>query len=145
MLKSRFVKISSLFVPSFFDGILVPLALLYQINLRTYSPSTSCQRFGLCPSRSWWSWSLPALKIGRRSRARERKRSLIETFTNYQLIKDKIYLLKRSELAEMALPTGQRTSRRCWSGRSCSSGHEIERPVTHWLVRTEVSRLKEVG
>jgi hypothetical protein len=35
------------------------------------------------------------LKIGRRSRVRERKRSLTS-------IKDKIYLLKRSELAETA-------------------------------------------
>ena len=25
-----------------------------------------------------------------------------------------------------------------WSGRSCSSGHEIVRPETHWLVKTEV-------
>jgi len=34
-------------------------------NFRTSSPSTSCQRLGLCPStpyRSWRSWSLPALK-----------------------------------------------------------------------------------
>jgi hypothetical protein len=42
------------------------------------------------------------LKIGRRSRAREREENRI-----YQppTIKDKIYLLKRSELAETALPT----------------------------------------
>jgi hypothetical protein len=45
------------------------------------------------------------LKIGRRSRVRERKRSLTS-------VKDKIYLLKRSELAETALPTGQGTARR---------------------------------
>ena len=47
-------------------------------KFRTISPPTSCYRLGPClstPYRSWWSWSLPALKIGRRSRLRERKRS----------------------------------------------------------------------
>jgi len=52
------------------------------IKFRTSSPSTSCQRLGLCPSRSWWSWSLPALKIGRRSRAREREVKLKHSTTN---------------------------------------------------------------
>ena len=57
-------------------------------KFRTSSPPTSCYRLGLClstPSRSWWSRSLPALKIGRRSRVRERKRS--SNFIIHQLIK----------------------------------------------------------
>ena len=61
--------------------------------------------------------------------------------------------MKRSELAEMALPTGQRTARRSgwpWDGADQGGAvvpdngvatHEILRPVTHWLVKTEVSRL----
>ena len=96
--KKFFPVILSSLLPSYFDGIkLVPcIACCTRLtNFRTSSPPTSCQRLGPCSSRSWWSWSLPALKIGRRSRARERKRSLIETFTNYQLIKDKIYLFRK--------------------------------------------------
>jgi hypothetical protein len=104
---------------------------------RTSSPPTSCQRLGPCPSRSWLSWSLPALKIGRRLRAREREE--IETFINHQLtsIKDKIYLLEKTwNWPKTALQLIRLTARRSgwpwdgsgWSGRSCSSGHEIERP-----------------
>ena len=105
------------------------LSLLYQINLRTYSPSTSCQRLGPCPSRSWWSWSLPAAtKIGRRSRARERKEAQIEVIYQPPNYKIKFTLNKIWTGRNGATNwSGDRetiwmTVRRCWSGRSCSSG-----------------------
>ncbi len=45
---------------------LVLCILCIKLNIfRTSSPPTSCYRLGLCPStpsRSWWSWPLPALK-----------------------------------------------------------------------------------
>ena len=71
-----------------------------RLKFRTSSPPTSCQRLGpclsTCPSyRSWQSWSLPALKIGRRSRAREREESKYLSTTNHQL-KDKFYLLEKT-------------------------------------------------
>ncbi len=133
MLKFRHIFITFTVI---FDGILVPFALLYQINLRTYSPSTSCQRLGPCPSRSWWSWSLPALK-NRPSVTSTWTRSKIETLINYQLMKIKFTLNKIWNWAGL---TARRSD---WSGRSRSSGHEI-RPETHWLVKTEVSRLIRV-
>ena len=58
--------------------------------------------------------------------------------------------MKRSELAETALPTGQgpRDDLADQGGAVVPDNgvvtHEI-RPETHWLVKTEVSRLKEVG
>jgi len=88
----RIKYIKKIFVIFFITFKLVPVALLYQINFRTYSPSTSCQGLGLCPSRSWWSWSLPALKNRPSVTSTWTKTKSIETFINYQLIKDKIYL-----------------------------------------------------
>ena len=94
----RFVKFSSLFTAKLFTVKLVPCFLVCCVKW-TSSPLTSCQRLGLClstPSWSWWSWlNFRRLKIGRRSRARERKKLKLKSFINHQLIKDKIYLLEK--------------------------------------------------
>jgi len=45
----------------------------------------------------------------------------IDLFINYQLTKI-IYLKQDLNWPKTALQLSQRTSRRCWSGRSCSSG-----------------------
>ncbi len=88
------------------------------------------------------------LKIGRRSRLRERKR-----ITNYS-IKDKIYLLEKTWTGNksVAFETGRTgATERDLGDRETVPGHqggavvpadgvathEIERPETHWLVRTE--------
>jgi hypothetical protein len=89
---------SSLFIVDFSTIKLVLCCVKFN-KFRTSSPPTSCYRLGLClstPSRSWWSWSLPVLKIGRRSRTREREE--IEIVINHQLIKI-IYLNQDLKLA----------------------------------------------
>ncbi len=75
---------------------LVPFALLYQINLRTYSPPTSCQRLGPCLSRSWWSWSLPALKNRPSVTTTWTKTKSNWNFINHQLVKIKCFTLEKT-------------------------------------------------
>jgi hypothetical protein len=139
--------------------VLVPCVLKLN-KFRTSSPPTSCYRLGLCMStatRSWRSWSLPALKIGRRSRLRERKRSSNLSYLSTPTNKDKIYLRKDLNTATRLLSTTgcvQRYKTRSWwstndvltSGRSRSSGGwrsvaRRNKTCNPWLVRTEVSRL----
>ncbi len=152
----KFVKFSSLFffLPLNFARFLNLFFVFLCIKLnifRTSSPPTSCYRLGLCPStpsRSWWSWSLPALKIGRRSRSHVRKN---------QLIKDKIYLrqiwnwLKQRYWwpATVWQTRSWRSRVDFWSGRVRNSGlwdgARNRTTWNPWLVRTEVSRFIRVG
>ncbi len=94
--KTRLIFIT---LSSSLSTIKLVLGLLYQTKLNKYrisSPPTSCQRLGLCsstPSRSWWSWLLPALK-NRPSVTSTWTRSKIDLFINHQLIKIKFTLDK---------------------------------------------------
>ena len=92
---------------------------------RTSSPPTSCQRLGLCPSRSWWSWLLPALKIGRRSRAREREEN-----RNFYQLPTSIHLKIKF------------TSNKIWTGRNGVTKklfRLIQMTVRRsWLIRAEL-------
>ena len=92
----RLVLFSSL-LPSFFDGILVPIVACCTrlTNFWTSSPPTSCQRLGLCPSRSWWSWLTSGRTNKKRAVGHEHVNVKKWNIYHHQLIKIK-FTFRRS-------------------------------------------------
>ena len=91
----RFV-ISSLFRLNC-STIKLVLCCVFNLNNRTSSPPTSCQRLGLCsstPSRSWWSWLLPALKNRPSVTTTWTKTKFKLKLYQHQLIKIKIFTFR---------------------------------------------------
>jgi len=142
------------------DFSTIKLVLCCVLNkFRTSSPPTSCYRLGLCsstPSRSWWSWSLPALKNRPSVTATWTKTKSNWNFINHQLIKIKFFTLEKTWTRQQLLLTkGCHEMATNWQGRSgvpalltdtLSDLETVHKKTWNpWLVRTEVSRLKEVG
>ncbi len=105
------------------DFSTIKLVLCCVLNIfRTSSPLTSCYRLGPClstPSRSWWSWSLPALKNRPSVTTTWPNEVQIETIYQSPTNKDKIYLKQDRKLATICC---------CWqTGRNGATEHEGDR------------------